>query len=35
LRDRPALRRWIDRVRFAPGFIAMSGVFPPMTNVTR
>lgn len=35
LRDRPALRRWIDRVRFAPGFVAMSGVFPPMANVTR
>jgi len=32
LRDRPALRRWCDRVRFLPGFVAMSGVFPPMAN---
>lgn len=32
LRDRPALRRWCDRVRFLPGFIAMSGIFPPMAN---
>ena len=32
LRDRPALRRWCDRIRFAPGFVAMSGVFPPMAN---
>ncbi len=29
LRDRPALRRWCDKVRFLPGFVAMSGVFPP------
>jgi glutathione S-transferase len=32
LRDRPALRRWCDAVRFLPGFVAMSGVFPPMAN---
>ena len=32
LRDRPATRRWIDRVRFLPGFVSMSGVFPPMAN---
>lgn len=32
LRDRPALRRWCDRVRFLPGFIAVSGIFPPMAN---
>lgn len=32
LRDRPALRRWCDRVRFLPGFVPMSGVFPPMAN---
>ncbi|EGD60500.1 glutathione S-transferase domain-containing protein [Novosphingobium nitrogenifigens DSM 19370] len=32
LRDRPALRRWCDRVRFHPGFVPMSGVFPPMAN---
>ena len=35
LRDRPALRRWCDRVRFLPGFVAMSGVFPPMANTGR
>lgn len=34
LRDRPAIRRWIDRVRFLPGFVAMSGVFPPMANTS-
>lgn len=32
LRDRPALRRWCDRMRFLPGFVAMSGVFAPMAN---
>jgi len=35
LRDRPALRRWCDRVRFLPGFVSMSGVFPPMANTGR
>ncbi len=32
LRTRPALRRWCDRMRFHPGFVAMSGLFPPMAN---
>lgn len=32
LRDRAALRRWCDRVRFIPGFVPMSGIFPPMAN---
>jgi glutathione S-transferase len=27
--DYPAIRRWTDRVRHLPGFVAMSGVFPP------
>lgn len=27
--DYPALRRWTDRVRYIPGFTAMSGIFPP------
>jgi len=35
LRDRPALRRWCDRMRFHPGFVAMSGIFPPMANTAR
>lgn len=35
LRDRPALRRWCDRVRFLPGFVAMSGIFPPMANTPK
>jgi len=35
LRDRPALRRWCDRMRFHPGFIAMGGVFPPMSKPPR
>jgi len=35
LRDRPALRRWCDRVRFVPGFVSMSGVFPPMARTGR
>ena len=35
LRDRPALRRWCDRVRFLQGFVAMSGIFPPMANTPR
>lgn len=34
LRDRPAIRRWCDRVRFLPGFVAMSGVFAPMANTS-
>jgi len=35
LRDRPALRRWCDRMRFHPGFVAMSGVFLPMAKPAR
>ena len=35
LRDRPALRRWCDAMRFHPGFVAMGGVFPPMANTGR
>lgn len=27
--DYPAVRRWTDRIRHVPGFVAMSGVFPP------
>jgi glutathione S-transferase len=34
LRDRPALRRWCDRMRFLPGFVAMGGVFAPMANTS-
>lgn len=26
--DYPAIRRWFDRVKRVPGFVAMSGVFP-------
>lgn len=26
--DYPAIRRWLDRVKRIPGFVAMSGIFP-------
>ncbi len=34
MRDRPALRRWCDRIRFLDGFVAMGGIFPPMAGAT-
>lgn len=34
LLDYPAIRRWCDRVRNLPGFIPMSGIFPPMIPAT-
>lgn len=30
--DYPAVRRWTDRIRYLKGFIAMSGVLPPLIS---
>lgn len=31
-RDYPAIRRWLDRVKMLPGFIAMPGIIPPPSH---